>query len=221
MEGENSAFVREKSKEIKDIHKVVIYGCGGHARSVVNTIRELCGEVEIILVDQNAGQGEIILDCRTQQEYELCATDHYMVAVGDNRKRTQLYQVLCSRNKGKCISVISDRSCIGIDARIGEGTFVAPNAFIGPQAVVGNNTIVNTGSIIEHEVRIGDNSHIAPHATVCGRTEIGNNVFCGAGSVIINNVKVCDDVIISAGAVVKEDIVEAGTYAGVPAVKIK
>lgn len=219
--GEIAALMGERVKDICETHKIVIYGCGGHARSIVNTIRELCEEVEIILIDQNAAQEEVILGCRTQQEYELNATDNYIIAVGDNRKRTELYQTLYAHNKGKCISIVSKHSCIGIDVQIGQGTFVASNVFVGPQAVVGNNTIVNTGSIVEHEVQIGDNCHIAPHTTVCGRAKMGNNVFCGAGSVIIDNVKICDDVIIGAGAVVKENIVEAGTYVGVPAKKIK
>lgn len=51
----------------------------------------------------------------------------------------------------------------------------------------------------------------------CYRMDMGNNVFCGVGSTIIDKISICDDVVIGAGAVVIEDIVEPGTYVGIPA----
>lgn len=199
---------------------IVVYGCGGHARSIVNTIHELCDSVEILLVDQNAKQGEMILGCKTVSEYELSETDCYIIAIGDNKTRSELYQKLNCDKKGRCISVISKHSCIGMDAVIGKGVFVGANAYIGPQAEIGNNTIINTGSIIEHEVKIGSHTHIAPHTTICGQAKVGNHVFCGAGTVVIDKISICDNAVIGAGAVVKENIADAGLYVGVPAKKV-
>lgn len=200
--------------------KIVVYGCGGHARSIVNTICEVWEDIDIIMVDKNAKVEESILSCYVKSEYALQENDNYIIAIGDNKKRKILYQQFIKEGKGHCVSLVSLYSNIGIETRIGKGTFVAPNVYIGPQVEIGNNTIVNTGSIIEHEVHIGDHTHIAPGVTICGRTSIGNNVFCGAGSTIIDNIHICDKVTIGAGTVIKEDIVEAGTYAGVPARKI-
>lgn len=199
---------------------IIIYGCGGHARSVINVICETNIKKEILLVDHNARDDETILGFKTQRQYMLNANDDYIIALGDNNTRAQLYHKLSDMQLGHCISVISTFAHLGLNTKIGLGTFVAPNVYIGPQATIGNNTIINTGSIVEHEVSIGNNTHIAPHATICGRTKIGNNVFCGAGSVIIDNVFICDNVTIGAGAVVKENIVESGTYVGIPTRKI-
>ncbi len=201
--------------------KMIVYGCGGHARSIVNTLLEFNINLQFLLVDEFVYNDEIILGCRTQREYELEDKDGYIIAIGDNNKRKELYDSLSDQHKGYCISVVSVYSCMGVDSKVGMGTFIAPNAYLGPQVIVGNNSVINTGSIVEHETTIGDNTHIAPHATICGRAKIGNNVFCGAGSTVIDNVVICDNVIIGAGAVVKEDIIEPGTYAGIPAKKIK
>lgn len=200
--------------------KLVIYGCGGHARSIVNTIYAMQSNVEIIMIDDNAQKGEVILGCKADQEYELTEKDAYIVAIGNNAKRAYIYQRLLKYYGKYCISVISQCANIGINVQVGIGTFIGANVYIGPQVTIGNNTIINTGSVIEHEVQIGDNTHVAPHATICGRTKIGNNVFCGAGSVIVDNLEVCDDVTIGAGAVVKDNIAESGTYVGIPAKKI-
>lgn len=200
--------------------KVAIFGCGGHARSIINVIHQIYELQEIILVDENVQIGEVILGCNTEQKYDLCDKDAFIVGIGDNDKRKNLYQKLKQKRKGYCISVVSPNSSIGIDTEIGQGTFVATNTYIGPSVKVGNNTIINTGSIVEHEVTIGDHSHIAPHVTICGRSKIGNNVLCGAGSTVIDKISVCDNVVIGAGAVVIRDIIESGVYVGTPAKKM-
>ena len=202
-------------------NRVILYGCGGHARSIISVIRERGGEGDILLVDDNVKCREIILGCKTQQQYIPQDNDDYIIAIGDNSRRARKYQMLSDSCQGRCIAVISVSAYIGLEVKVGEGSFVAPNAYIGPQAIVGNNTIVNTGSIIEHETQIGDHTHIAPRTTVCGRTRIGNFVFCGAGSTIIDNIEICDNVVIGAGAVVNRDIVEPGIYVGVPARRVK
>ena len=201
--------------------KMILFGCGGHARSIVNVIRGLKENIEIILVDENATENELILGCQTFGEHAMGEKDVYIIAVGDNAKRKKLYAALNHVALGRCVSIVAPNAHIGIDAKIGNGTFVSTNAYIGPQAEIGKNTIINTCSVIEHEVKVGDNTHIAPNATVCGRSRIGNNVFCGAGSIIIDQINVCNDVVLGAGSVVRADIKEAGTYVGVPARKIK
>ncbi|NDO50851.1 acetyltransferase [Lachnospiraceae bacterium MD335] len=201
--------------------RILIFGCGGHARSVVNVINEVCGLKNVMLVDENAKKEEIILGCRTECKYDLREKDAFIVAIGDNGKRKRVYQELRKKNKGYCITVISSHANIGMEVEVGRGTFIAQNVYVGPQAEVGENTIINTGSVIEHETVIGNHTHIAPNTTVCGRVRIGNNVFCGAASTVIDNVRICDNVVIGAGAVVTDDIVESGIYIGVPAKRIR
>lgn len=201
-------------------HRIVIFGCGGHARSIVDVIRQTYDIKEIVLVDESVETGETILGCNTEQRHDLCEKEAFIVAVGDNEKRKKIYYELKEKQKGHCVSIVASSSNIGADVEIGQGTFVAPNVYLGPLVKVGNNTIINTGSIIEHEAVIGDHSHVAPNATVCGRARIGNNVFCGAGSTIIDKISVCDDVVIGAGAVVIKDIIEPGKYVGSPAKRI-
>lgn len=42
------------------------------------------------------------------------------------------------------------------------------------------------------------------------------NTWIGAGATVSNNITICNDVMIGAGAVVVKDIMEPGTYVGVP-----
>lgn len=201
--------------------KAVLFGCGGHARSIVNTLLEFINDLSVLLVDENADQNEFILNCKVVNQYELGKSDFYIVAVGDNNKREKIYQFLTNKYERQCLSVISKYAVLGLNVMIGRGTFIAANVYIGPQVDIGNNTIINTGSVVEHEVKIGNNTHIAPNTTICGRTVIGNNVLVGAGSVVVDKLTICDDVVIGAGSVVRKDIFEPGVYVGVPAKRIK
>lgn len=200
--------------------RMIVFGCGGHARSIIDVIRETGRETEIILVDDGAKENEMILDCKVLKRYQPEVGDGYIVAIGDNNRRAKAYHMLLEMSQGRPVSVVSAHAHMGIGSIIGQGSFVAAGAHIGPQACVGDNSIINTGSIIEHETKIGNNTHVAPRTVVCGRANIGNYVFCGAGSIIIDKVKICDNVVIGAGAVVRECIAEPGIYVGVPARRI-
>ena len=51
-------------------------------------------------------------------------------------------------------------------------------------------------------------------------TVIGENCYIGAGSQIAANTQICDDVVLGAITFVNRNIVELGTYVGIPARKL-
>ena len=199
--------------------KIIIYGCGGHARSIINILLKNGCTNQVILVDENAADNEEILGCKVFKNYILDENDTYIVGIGDNLKRKKIFCEL-EKFSNMGFSVIASTAEIGIESIWGMGTVIADKVHVGPCCEIGNNTIINTGSIIEHETVIGNHTHIAVNATICGRCTIGNNVFCGAGSTVIDKIRICDNVTVGAGSVVISDIIEPGTYVGVPAKKI-
>lgn len=199
---------------------MVLFGCGGHSRSVISSFRESSDE-QIILVDEKACTNEIILGCKAVTTYNLSEDDKLFIAIGDNSKRRKIYEFLSDEQKEQLIIICSQTAIIREAVSIGKGTFVSGNVYIGPEVSIGKNTIINSAATIEHEVTIGSHSHIAPNTTICGRSKIGNDVFCGASSTIIDNIQICDFVVIGAGAVVTKDITEPGIYVGIPAKRIK
>jgi acetyltransferase-like isoleucine patch superfamily enzyme len=48
---------------------------------------------------------------------------------------------------------------------------------------------------------------------------VGEGSWIGAGVSVNNNIKICSGCMIGAGAVVVKDIIEPGTYIGIPARK--
>ena len=199
-------------------NSLVIYGCGGHARSIISAVRRVNKDVSILLVDKDACSGEVIMGCRAIKEYKLTGTESIIIGIGNNQEREKTYSIICnSPSKKNLCSVIAKTANIGFESKIGTGTFVGENVYIGPEVEIGCNTIINTGSIIEHETVVGSHTHIAPSVTICGRCKIGDNVFIGAGSTIIDGIRITDNVTIGAGATVIHDLCESGVYIGVPA----
>jgi len=197
--------------------KTIIFGCGGHSRSVTDIILLEKPEASLIFVDDNAKDQEKLFGFEVVRRFPI-DNNPCFVAIGDNLKRMLKLAELAGH---RVISVISPRAHIGLFAEIDQGCFVGNFCHIGPEAKIGVGTILNTSSVVEHEVHVGNYCHIGPNATISGRSEIGNHVFVGVGAVIKDNVKVCPNVIVGAGATVVKDITEPGTYTGTPARRVK
>jgi len=200
------------------MNKLVIYGCGGHSRSVADVILfNNPGEI-LTFVDDRAQSLENIFGFEVCKEYKVTKEDRCFLAVGDNLKRRERFNEI---PVASLISVISKKAYIGFDSKIGIGCFLAHSCHLGPEVVIGENSIINTRCVVEHEVQVGSFCHIAPNSTISGRVKIEDYVFVGAGATVIDKVKICSFVTVGAGATVTKDITVPGTYIGTPARRIK
>jgi len=205
-----------KSKNTKK-EKVIIFGCGGHSRSVSDVLIDTRQGVDIAFIDGNAKAGETIFGFPVMKEIELKSSDMVFIAIGDNQKRKAEFDRLSGSN---IISIISGKSHLGINSTIGRGCFIGNYSHIGPLSSIGDDTVINNGAVVDHEVEVGPHCHIGPNATISGRSRLGSCVFIGVGATVIDGITICDDVTVGAGSTVIRDITESGTYAGSPAVKI-
>lgn len=196
------------------MEKIVIIGCGGHAKSVVDII-EREQKYEIVgFADQELNE---LFEYRG---YKIVATDenlHELLTLGvknavigigfmgESNVREKIYRKL--QKVGFNFPVIIDPTAvIALDAEIMDGTVVGKKVVVNSAAYVGNNVILNTASVIEHECKIGNGSHIAVGSLLCGDVEVGSNSFIGAGTTIIQGCKVGDSVLVGAGSLVLGDI---------------
>jgi sugar O-acyltransferase (sialic acid O-acetyltransferase NeuD family) len=197
--------------------KTVIFGCGGHSRSVADVLLANDPRASLVFVDDNARDGEQLFDFEVCREY-LLGDEGVFLGIGDNAERKRKLEEIGERN---IISVISRTAYRGHRSTIGAGCFVGNFCHIGPAATIDRNTILNTASVIEHEVTIGAHCHIGPNATISGRCTIGDLVFVGVGATVKDFISICSNAMVGAGATVVKDIVEPGTYVGTPARRIK
>lgn len=108
-------------------------------------------------------------------------------------------------------SVISNKSIISSSATLDVGVQILHTSVVQVGAKVGAHTVVNTGAIVEHDCCIGEFSHLAPNAITCGGVIVGPQVFIGANATIFPGINVGRAAVVSAGAVVNDNVSASAT----------
>ncbi len=198
--------------------KIILLGCGGHAKSVADAI-EAAGQYAIEGFVDNAGQegmgyrGYKVIGCdRDLKDIYRSGIQAACVCVGflgqgQGQVRNKLYEQL--KNTGyKLPAIIDPNAALALDAEIGEGTFIGKYAVVNANAVVGKMAIINTAAAVEHDCVIGEFSHIAVGGIVCGSVYIGKEVLIGANATILQGITIGDGAIIGAGSIVSRNVEE-------------
>jgi UDP-perosamine 4-acetyltransferase len=210
------------------MEKIIIAGCGGHARSMVDSIEsagqfQIAGFVDASFHDGDIYRGYHIIGTDNDSEQIYKGGIHYAcIGVGFVRPgpvRDRLYSGL--KNIGYILPAIIDPTAVtASDISLGDAVYIGKKAVVNSAASVSSLAIINTGAIVEHNCIIGKGTHIAVGAVVCGETIIGKNCLIGSGATIIQCLNITDNVIIGAGSVVINNIEEPGTYVGIHARKV-
>lgn len=193
--------------------EVIIIGAGGHGRVIADIVKK-SGDILFGYLDDDLSKPNVIGkidDCIKYTE------KFFIIAVGDNGIRKTIAQKYPDL---KYYTAIHPSSVAADDAQLGKGTCVMAHAVLSASAVVGEHCIINTASVIEHDDKVGNYSHVSPGSVLCGNVKLGECVHIGAGAIVKNNVSITSDCVVGAGATVVCDIVDAGTYVGVPARKL-
>ena len=125
-------------------------------------------------------------------------------------------------------SHLMEGSRIGSDCVIGEGCFIGKNVLIGDNCKIGNESQIVEGVILKNNIRLGLGVKFTnvrkPSAKKKGKkldTIVDDDVTIESGAIIQGGVKITKGVIVGAGAVVIENLLERGFYVGNPARLIK
>ena len=98
---------------------------------------------------------------------------------------------------------------------IGRGTKIQSHAFVCELVTIGEDCVVAHGVMFINDL-FQTGGPAKGDQTLWRPTKIGNRVAIGSNATILP-VCICDDVVIGAGAVVTQSIVQSGIYAGNPA----
>lgn len=200
--------------------KVVIIGAGGHAKVIADIIIK-SRDCLLGFLDDNISEGtKIIKEYTILGKIENCLdlynkddTIQFIIAIGNNSIRKQI----ATKYKIPYYTAIHPTATIGLEIKIGKGTVIMANACINSNTTIGKHCIINTGSIVEHDNIIENFVHLSPNVTLGGTVKIGEKAHIGIGATVKNNITIGANTTIGAGAVVVKDIIEKGTYIGIPA----
>jgi UDP-3-O-[3-hydroxymyristoyl] glucosamine N-acyltransferase len=124
------------------------------------------------------------------------------------------------KGKVRFITYIDSTAIIGKFTKIGEGCVICPNSIISANVILGDCVTVNIGSQVGHDAIIGSFSSLMGNVDIGGYSSLGKNCYMGTQSCLVPNIKLGDGITIGIGSVVINNLVEPGTYFGVPARKI-
>ena len=196
-------------------HAVVIYGAGGHARVVIDMIREGRRDLRIIGIVDDADDGPdevmgipIVGDAGRLSELrergiELAALG--IGAVTHNALRAELFDRLRSRGF-RLPNLIHPRATVEPSVTMGRGNQIFAGATVSSNVHLGDNVIVNSNAVVSHDCRIEDHVHLTPGSLLAGAVEVGPRSVIGMGSTVYLGVEVGADVVVANGNHILSDV---------------
>ena len=199
-------------------NRIVIYGAGGHGRSLAALIRKI-GRYEIIgFLDDGYEPGTRAFGLEILGGADKCvelANEGIRLAVngvggiGDLPARLAVYDQLGTAGL-HCPAVIHPTAFLEDSADIADGVQVFPFAYVGTEVVVGYGSIINTGAIISHDCVLDAYVNLSPGATLAGGVTVGEGSLVGMRATINLSVHIGKRARIGNGATVKADVPDGG-----------
>ena len=206
--------------------KIVVVGCGGHAKVVVDAAlsagiaaADLLGFVD----DDPRRIGTEVMGMRVLSTLESLAQPgavSLVMGIGDNAARRGQFER--ARALGyQVLTVIHPSAVVGRGCTFGPGTVVMANVVVNADTRIADNVILNTACSVDHDCRVESHVHVAPGARVAGGVTIGAGTLLGIGAVVIPGMSIGAGTIVGAGAVVTRDLAANCVAVGSPARVIK
>ncbi|OGN73294.1 MAG: hypothetical protein A2X25_10715 [Chloroflexi bacterium GWB2_49_20] len=193
---------------------ILIYGGGGHAKSVIDMVKSI-GFYNIVgIIDDNIpaqtnimgipvlGTRNILTKLR-EKGVEKAANG--VGGILDIKIRIKLFELL--ESEGFSLpKLIHPRATVETSAMVCEGVQVFANAYIGSETILQQRCMVNTSAVVSHDCVIGAYSHIAPGAMLAGHVQVGEGSLVGMGVTTAIGIKIGNNVRIGNGAIIYSDI---------------
>jgi len=160
----------------------LIYGAGGHARVVADTIRA-AGDDIAAFIDDHAATAALEQVPVVNHIPSALAALPLVIGIGNNMVRRRLAEALDVAPG----TVVHPAAVVARDVILGEGTVVLANAVIQAGARIGRHVIVNANVCIDHDAVIEDYAHLYPGCYVGGGSTVKAGLTLGPGTVIPRN----------------------------------
>jgi sugar O-acyltransferase (sialic acid O-acetyltransferase NeuD family) len=196
----------------------IIFGAGGHARVVLDTL--CCAGMSVFaFVDEHRRveslDGVPVLGTEDPVWVNM-AKFNFAVAIGDNRIRAAVFERL-TRRGGIPLTALHPSAVVSRTASIGPGTVLMAGAIVNSGTQIGSNCILNTGCSVDHDCVVGDHAHLCPGVRVAGTVRIGEHTMLGTGSCVTPGRTIGSGTLVGAGSVVVCDLPSYCSAHGSPA----
>jgi len=185
---------------------ILLIGCGGHARSLIDLIESAAdwwihGLVGLPEQVGSSLLGYQVIGCDADLPALRAECPAAVLAIGqipdpDPRQRVAAELEFL---EFQLPVVISPHAVVSRHAHLGPGTTVGHGVIVNAAASVGSHCILNSCALIEHDVHIGDHCHISTGVLVNGGVRLGSGSFIGSGTMLREGLELPPHTVIGAG----------------------
>lgn len=202
---------------------LIIYGGGGHAKTLIDLVRTVGFYHLVGLVDDGLPVGAMVMDLPVLGGAEVLPrlrTDGIGLAVnavggiGNVAIRVKVFDVI-ARSGLACPILIHPTAWVEPSVQLAAGVQVLAKSYISSASRIGFGTVVNAGVVISHDCEIGQVVNLSPGAMLAGGVVLEDYVQIGMATTINLNLRIGQRARVGNGATVKADV-PPGTvvYAG-------
>jgi sugar O-acyltransferase (sialic acid O-acetyltransferase NeuD family) len=197
---------------------ILIYGGGGHGKSVLELIKSLDTLDVVGFIDDGVNVGDLVLGVPVLGDKEKLIQLHSrgirqaanaVGGIGNVRIRHTVFRRLIQAGFS-FPTLVHPTAFVEPSASLAPGVQVFPLAYIGSEVEVGFGTIVNTGAVVSHECVLGDLVNISPGAILAGGVKVGEGTLIGMGVNINLQVRIGVGARVGNGAIVNADVKDGG-----------
>jgi sugar O-acyltransferase (sialic acid O-acetyltransferase NeuD family) len=194
--------------------EIIVYGGGGHGKSVIDLIRAQ-GTYHIHgIVDDGLDLGTSVMGIPVVGNSQVLGELHAqgirqavnaVGGIGDISSRIRVFHLLAEHGF-VCPTVVHPSAVVESSVKLSAGVQVFPLAYVGSEVDIGFGVIVNTGAVVSHDCELDAYANISPGASLAGGVRIGKGTLIGMGVTVNLDVKIGEDVRVGNGATVKSQV---------------
>jgi sugar O-acyltransferase (sialic acid O-acetyltransferase NeuD family) len=190
-----------------DSASVVVFGAGGHGKTLIELIRASGALDPVGVIDDASSVSEVlgVPVIGTRNDLAGIRGDGIGLAVNaiggitNMSARVEVSGLLTS--EGFMMPVLVHPSAVVEEsARVGPGCQVLAHSYVGSDAVLADGVIVNTGAVVSHDCVIGSHGNISPGCLLAGGVTVGPRTLLGMGVTTYLGIDIGSDVRVGNGA---------------------
>ena len=211
--------------------EIIIFGCGGQAKVVLDCIKLIKGYKAIGFIDDKQYSLSFSKQIRYLgliKDLNKIIKNHNsknlfgIIGIGDNIERKKISLEIKKFNKKfKWANVIHPSAFVSPSVTIGYGNVILAGSIICAETKICNHVCINTGSYIDHDNVFHNFSSTGPGVATGGNVEVGEKSFLGIGCAVRHKIFIGANTIIGGQAFVCNNCKPNSLYYGVPARRIK
>ena len=203
-------------------NRIIVYGAGGHAKTVISLLRLLDWDI-VGIIDDGVATGTIVSGVNVLGTSSLLpelrgqGIENVVNAVGgigNYNIRWNIFKHLQELDF-HFPTLIHPSAFVEDTVNLSDGIQVLAQSYISSESTVAFGTLINAGVIISHDGRIGKCANLSPGALLAGMVTVNDFVQIGMGATVNLGVCIGSGARVGNSAVVKGDVPENGrVYAG-------